>query len=132
MKKEKLYDITIKRGGKVCKDIKKDRITEIVEEVGYWRKANAIHNWMVENVQDGNDDCGEYYVDEEDMKELIGIIDRVLSNDERGEDVLPTTSGFFFGNTDYDEGYIEDLKYTRDILKQAIKEGGSYYYSSSW
>jgi hypothetical protein len=24
--------------------------------VGYWRKANAIHRWFVEHVQDGNDD----------------------------------------------------------------------------
>lgn len=29
----------------------------IMEEVGYWRKANQIHNFFVENVQDGEDDC---------------------------------------------------------------------------
>lgn len=29
----------------------------IREEIGYWRKANQIHNWFVENVQDGEDDC---------------------------------------------------------------------------
>ena len=27
-----------------------------------WRKANHIHHWFVQNVQDGNDDCGEYEV----------------------------------------------------------------------
>ena len=30
--------------------------------VAYWRKANAIHKWFVDHVQDGVDDCGEYYV----------------------------------------------------------------------
>lgn len=29
----------------------------IMKQVGYWRKANEIHNWFVENVQDGEDDC---------------------------------------------------------------------------
>ena len=24
-----------------------------------WRKANHIHQWFVQNVQDGNDDCGD-------------------------------------------------------------------------
>ena len=27
------------------------------EEVGYWRKANAIHRYFVDAVQDGEDDC---------------------------------------------------------------------------
>ena len=31
--------------------------SRIIEQVGYWRKANQIHNWFVENVQDGEDDC---------------------------------------------------------------------------
>ena len=43
MKPESLHKITIKKGGKVRKDIKTDRITYIIEEVAYWRKANAIH-----------------------------------------------------------------------------------------
>ena len=32
------------------------------EDVGYWRKANQIHNWFVQNVQGGEDDCGIYEV----------------------------------------------------------------------
>ena len=27
--------------------------------VGYWRKANHIHRWFVENVQGGEDECQE-------------------------------------------------------------------------
>ena len=29
----------------------------LYEPVAYWRKANQIHNWFVENVQNGEDDC---------------------------------------------------------------------------
>ena len=30
-------------------------VKEITYRVGYWRKANAIHNWFVQNVQDGEE-----------------------------------------------------------------------------
>ena len=40
-------------------DLKK--VTEIIESVGYWRKANHIHKWFVDNVQNGEDDCKEYH-----------------------------------------------------------------------
>ena len=28
-------------------------------QIASWRKANAIHKWFVDNVQDGVDDCGD-------------------------------------------------------------------------
>ncbi len=52
----------------------------ICEEVGYWRKVNAVHNWFVENIQCGEDDC-QYHreVTAEDLRNLIGLCTRVLS-----------------------------------------------------
>lgn len=52
----------------------------LTEEVGYWRKANAIHNWFVENVQEGIDDCGEYIVEKEDIEDLLETCKNVLKN----------------------------------------------------
>ena len=46
------------------------KVCEIREEAMYWRKANAIHNWFVQNVQDGNDDCKKYWVSIDHLKEL--------------------------------------------------------------
>lgn len=46
--------------------------------VAYWRKANAIHRWFVENVQDGEDDCGDYYVSHEQLTELRDTCQRAL------------------------------------------------------
>jgi hypothetical protein len=60
--------------------IKTERIREIVESVGYWRKANAIHKWFVENVQEGEDDCREYYVGAEQLKSLLETINTVLDS----------------------------------------------------
>ena len=50
------------------------KVAYIIEEAGYWRKANAIHGWFVDNVQDGMDDCKEYYVSREKLKELLGLV----------------------------------------------------------
>jgi hypothetical protein len=56
---------------------------KISEEVGYWRKANQIHNWFVENVQYGVDDC-DYHdeVTKETLEELLDACQRVLDSCE--------------------------------------------------
>lgn len=49
----------------------------IIEQAAYWRKANQIHNWFVENVQDGKDDCDCYEVTKEQLEELLEICMKV-------------------------------------------------------
>lgn len=51
---------------------------EIKVEVAYWRKANQIHNWFVQNVQNGVDDCGNYYVEVEQLATLRDLCREVL------------------------------------------------------
>lgn len=60
---------------KVPIDIKK--ITYIEEEAGYWRKANQIHKWFVDNVQDGEDDCKSYVVSIQDLEKLLVLCKKV-------------------------------------------------------
>lgn len=140
----------------------------IIEEVGYWRKANQIHNWFVENVQDGVDDCSYHNeVTEEDLLDLLNICNRVLASCELvdgqicngysyengvkkpimepgkhvkdssvAEELLPSTSGFCFGSTDYDEYYVDEIKKTIDIINKVLEttdfETQMIYYCSSW
>lgn len=52
-------------------------VTETVE-AAYWRKANMIHSWFVDNVCDGKDDCCEHDVALEDIKNLLGICKNIL------------------------------------------------------
>ena len=54
-------------------DEKQFGYSSITDEVGYWRKANAIHKWFVDNVQDGEDDCDYYEVNKEQLEELLNI-----------------------------------------------------------
>ena len=100
----------------------------------YWRKANQIHKWFVDNVQQGEDDCGDYYVSHEKLKELLTTCQQALFN--KDPNLLPPQAGFFFGSYDIDEWYWRDIK---DTIKQidrvlALPELSklSFYYTSSW
>ena len=114
------------------KEINDNRISSIEEEVAYWRKSNQIHNWFVQNIQDGNDDCGDYYVSKESLKELIDLCKEVLADKSKAETLLPSSAGFFFGSTEYDEWYFKDLTKTIDMLEPLLEESGDFYYHSSW
>jgi hypothetical protein len=121
--------------------IDKDKISYVIEDVMYWRKANHIHYWFVKNVQDNNDNCAVYYLDTEILRKLIKDCKIVLEDNSKAPKILPTTEGFFFGSNNYDEHYFEDIKYTVDELEQIVEdfdkasETGlvqSFYYQSSW
>ena len=115
-----------------------DEVSELTQEIGYWRKSNQIHNWFVDRVQKGIDDCGEYEVSEEQLKELLGKVDKVLVNHNSAPDILPTQEGFFFGSIEYDSYYFSDLEDTKEILEKALSikdpEGcfSTLVYHSSW
>jgi hypothetical protein len=100
----------------------------------YWRKANQIHNWFVTNIQKGEDNCGEYYVPQDKLTELMVICEHALES--KDPTLLPPQAGFFFGGTDIDEWYWRDLESTVTQLKRIFAlpevDNLSFYYSSSW
>ena len=107
---------------------------DVSVNVAYWRKSNQIHNWFVINVQRGEDDCGEYYVSHNKIKELVNTCTLAITN--KNPNLLPPREGFFFGNTDIDEWYWKDLMDTINQLQPIIDrpdfENLSFYYQSSW
>ena len=146
---------------------KNDANDDSFNEVAYWRKANQIHNWFVENVQNGIDDCGYYEVSRQELQELLGdcrdvlkyaecelqemdggleridgewkqtkIMGRKIINKDIVSDILPTSSGFFFGSTEYDEWYLRDIENTIEQLNEVLNdtdfEKDAIFYTSSW
>lgn len=112
----------------------------IWSEIGYWRKANHIHKWFVDCVQDGEDDCEKYEVTKSNLLDLKAVCEEVLSlkgkDEGRIEEILPTTSGFFFGGTEYDEYYFSDVEETIRIINNVLEttdfEKELVVYQSSW
>lgn len=109
-------------------------LRKVEAEVGYWRKANAIHRWFVHNVQMGRDECQKTKVDRQELQQLQKLCEQVIAQPSEADKLLPTRSGFFFGSTEYDENYFDDLKETVAICQRALKltENWEVYYQSSW
>lgn len=140
----KELDAVIEPIGLSRKDLDLDSPAAIVSvKVLQWRKANAIHQWFVDNVQRGEDDCKDYYVGRENLEDLLATLGQALQARERGddtdmtiEDILPTQEGFFFGGTDYDEWYWDTVEWTYEELNKLLNnhkfEDFDFEYSSSW
>jgi hypothetical protein len=109
---------------------------EVIFKVAYWRKANAIHQWFVDNVQGGEDDCGEYPVSRDKLESLMKLCEQIIDNKKLARELLPTKSGFFFGSTEYDDWYMGDVQHTADRIKKILEDSAftkaGFYYQSSW
>jgi len=102
------------------------------EEVAYWRKANAIHNWFVNTVQGGNDDCGDYDVSHDTLRKLRETCVKVLENPAKAKQLLPPKDGFFFGPTSIDGYYFGNIQRTIEKIDRVLEEGIEVQYHSCW
>jgi len=101
--------------------------------MGYWRKSNQIHNWFVENLADGVDECQKIFVNRESLQNLRDLCNQVLADNSLAKDLLPTGAGFFFGSLEYDEYYFGDLKQTVEIIDRCLASKFDYFeYQASW
>lgn len=120
----------------------------ILAEVGYWRNNRNIHDWFVNNNQDGIYDCRMHReVTEDDLHLLINYIDNEISRtslrsgkirpmkngklvqfdsflveDELGlEYKLPTNNCFYWGQEYYDEEDMERWVYSKEVCEKALR-----------
>lgn len=124
----------------VYKELKKNKGFEDCESITIsgiiicWRKANMIHKWFVNNVQDGVDECNRFYVPHEKLKELLSLVTEAIEEKDTG--ALPTQEGFFFGSVEYGEDYWADLEFTKSNLIKIVNdpdfEKYEFYYRASW
>lgn len=119
------------------------------KELMYWRKANQIHNWFVQNCQNGVDDCEYYAITVADLMKLKEVCEKILTMTEKRKamrytsysatekeevDVLyltpegveyatehlPSRSGFFFGGTEYDDWYVLQVENTVEQINDTL------------
>ena len=112
--------------------------TETSYQIGYFRKFNALHSYIVKTFADGIDNCQDIYLYKEDVEQIKKILDDVLeaNTEEKAKELLPPQSGFFFGGTDYDEYYFEDVKDAADLMQNILDnfdfENYQLVYEASW
>ena len=100
----------------------------------YWRKANQIRKWFADRGYAEN--SVEHEVPFEELEQLLIACERVKENHELASELLPTQSGFFFGGTEYNDWYFEDIQFTIDELSKFVNapgaESDSYVYYEWW
>ena len=94
---------------------------EIIEsdprtEIAYFRKVNFLMTYFN---YEGN--CEYKLIGKEEVKELIDRCKKVLDNHELADEMLPTTGGFFFGSTDYNEWYFNDVECVRTTFEDMLE-----------
>lgn len=144
----------------------KNPIYGIKEEIAYWRKANQIHNFFMKKDVNGEDRQADVDINDikellkickrlkrelrltkgkihtgtrftKDGKKEIYEEGEIIANPKLAEELLPTRAGFFFGDTDYDSYYYEQICEAIPILQKIVDEHNkynnvSYEYIASW
>lgn len=113
------------------------------ETIAYWRKSNQIHGWFARRFPD-LENCKEVPITKEDLLRLTSdisvCVNEIIDIGHAGgacKAHLPTTKGFFFGLTDYEEWYVEDLfeslqKVTYCAYKMAKYPDSKFTYTAWW
>lgn len=96
---------------------------EDLVEVAYWRKHPYLQGFM-QQLWEGHEDFNCVYV--EVTEEVLDDLEDAVSRE-----VLPETSGFFFGSDSSHEYKAYDLAFIKEA-RQAIKDGKVVVYTSWW
>lgn len=111
------------------------QFAELKLQIAYWRKANQIHKYFIDKCAGGEDDCREVHVSRENLRDLLNRCETILKDKSQAKELLPTQCGFFFGSTEYDEWYYQDLEYTIPVLQKILKsapDSWDFEYHASW
>lgn len=111
------------------------RITTVLDEVGYYRKFNALHAYIVEQFADGADLCQPIELSKDNVYTILEIL-TTIRDDHSQAYLMPPTGGFFFGSTDVDEWYfraVEDaVQLFGKFLAEIDFETEGLVYQASW
>ncbi len=101
-------------------------LSAVVVRLGYWCKFWSMHDWFVNNLQEGNDDNRPVRVGNSALEELEEALEQV------GNDPLPGNESF--GEAGGNRVSGSELAYTRKVIaaaRQLQRSGWDIYYRSS-
>jgi len=109
-------------------DVTKGQLFELFELVTTVLKASELVDGKIANGYTMETQPDGTYVKHDCIEN-----GKIVEDPKVAHELLPTVEGFFFGSTDYDESYIQDLKDTKKALSQVLKdEGDGFQYHASW
>lgn len=97
-------------------------------ELHYWRKHPNLHGWMEQlyRAKGGNSESFNCTPVELTLDDISLLEEHIKSGE------LPSTRGFFFGESSGDENEVnEDLEFCK-AARKAIEAGDFVYYDSWW
>lgn len=109
---------------------KNDAKDNSFNEVAYWRKANQIHKWFVDHVQDGVDDCGYYKVSVEQLRDLLATCRDVIN-------MANTTQEEMDGGLEKIDGEWKQTKmmgriiHNEDEIAAILPTGAGFFFGST-
>ncbi|EOB3448252.1 hypothetical protein ACVEQ0_002504 [Enterococcus faecalis] len=108
------------------------------QAIGYWRKANQIRAFFASYAPELiGENIEMLAVNKEMLLELKRRINCCLTerNENISSELLPTSQGFFFGSSEYDGWYYEQLENTLPIIEEAliaINNNNLVFYGEWW
>ena len=87
-------------------------ISSVALELAYWRKHPDLHGYIVQNFNDGFDDCSPIDLDADRLRQIAAAV-RARR--------LPHTTGFFFGSSGDTPEYVEDTALAFDRAAQWLE-----------
>ena len=106
-------------------------VSDVILEMGYWRKHPNLHGYIVNTFADGEDECQKIELFEEDLLKIAAAI--------RAKE-LPHTDGFFFGDSQWHDGKEEEYaviferaaEWQKAKLDRDKEFYRQVYYKASW
>lgn len=86
-------------------------------EVAYFRKVNFLIPFF-----GYEENCSNIEIDKYQVEDLIEACKEVLANHDKASFLLPTQEGFFFGSTDYDDWYFDDVQNVKEKFEEILAD----------
>ena len=107
------------------------------DEAIVMRKENWVHGWVDRRIEGGVENTTNHELTIDDLFDLFRDMNLVLQDYDPHliAELLPPTSGFFFGSTEVGDWYFLQVRRRRDELEKLLEsheEGDEYVYWSWW
>ena len=106
------------RNSKLIKELEdeKEKINPW-NKVAYFRKVNFLIPFF-----GYEENCSNIEIDKYQVEDLIEACKEVLANHDKASFLLPTQAGFFFGSTDYDDWYFDDVESVKTTFESILED----------